>query len=131
MSFIISYRVVQVIEIFELSRCSRYGGVRIIEVIELLRCSSYRGVRVIGVIEVIEVFELLIMFELFIFVMENCIFYEYFVVGKGMEFIPLVDFIFETNPLAKPDIDQCITAVCQPLEIIYDAVGTLMQFTLA
>lgn len=40
-----------------------------------------------------------------------------------MEFIPLVDFIFETNPLHKTDIDQCITAVCQPLEIIYDAVS--------
>ena len=45
--------------------------------------------------------------------------------GKGMEFIPLVDFIFETNPLHKTDIDQCITAVCQPLEIIYDAVSWL------
>eukprot|EP00111_Clytia_hemisphaerica_P024656 TCONS_00072678-protein len=41
--------------------------------------------------------------------------------GRGMEFLPLVDFIFETNPLKKPDIDQCITAICQPLEIIYDA----------
>ena len=40
-----------------------------------------------------------------------------------MEFISLVDFIFETNPLQKPDIDQCITAICQPLEIIYDAVS--------
>jgi len=40
-----------------------------------------------------------------------------------MEFIPLVDFIFETNPLHKVDIDQCITAVCQPLEIIYDSVS--------
>ena len=53
----------------------------------------------------------------------------YYIVGRGMEFLPLVDFIFETNPLKKPDIDQCITAICQPLEIIYDAVS--VEFTLS
>lgn len=41
--------------------------------------------------------------------------------GTGDDALPLVDFVFETNPLNKEDIDQCINAVCQPLEIIYDA----------
>lgn len=47
--------------------------------------------------------------------------------GTGDDALPLVDFVFETNPLNKEDIDQCINAVCQPLEIIYDAVSNVIS----
>lgn len=36
-----------------------------------------------------------------------------------------MDLTFEMNPLNKENIDQLISAVFQPLEIIYDAVRIL------
>ena len=37
----------------------------------------------------------------------------------------LVNASFETNPLNKPDVDQLVSAMVQPVEIVYDAVRTL------
>lgn len=51
--------------------------------------------------------------------------------GRGNEFLPLVDFVFEINPLEKPDIDQCISAVCQPLQIIYNAVSHIFALSVS
>ena len=39
------------------------------------------------------------------------------------EHLALVNATFETNPLAKENVDQLIKALVQPVEIVYDAVS--------
>ena len=38
------------------------------------------------------------------------------------EHLALVNAMFETNPLNKPNVDQVVKAFVQPVEIVYDSV---------